>query len=81
MRFYAMRLLIKAGLFPRGGIYSKYLEAHEILWRELSVAALLVSSAVRPDIGISSMLSHWESVALLLAESPRHRVNAISILL
>ncbi len=64
-----------------GGIYSKYLEAHESLWRELSVAALLVSSAVRPHIEISSTLSHWERVALLLAESPRHRVNAISSLL
>ena len=73
-----MRLLIKAGLFPRGGIYSKYLEAHESLWRELSVAMLLVSNAVRPNIGISSMLSHWESVAFLLAESPRRRINALS---
>ncbi len=80
MRFYAMQLLIKAGLFPRGGTYSKYLEAHESLWRELSVAMLLVSSAVRPNIGISSTLSHWESVALMLAESPRQRVNALSTL-
>ncbi len=77
MRFYVMQLLIKAGLFPRGGTYSKYLEAHESLWRELSVAALLVSSAVRPMIRISSMLSHWESLALLLAEAPRKRVNAL----
>ncbi len=73
-----MQLLIKAGLFPRGGIFSKYLEAHESLWRELSVAALLVSSAVRPNISIFSMISHWERVALQLAESPRHRVNVIS---
>ncbi len=75
-----MRLLIKAGLFPRGGIYSSYLEDHESLWRELSVAALLVSGAVRPNIAISSTLSHWEAVALLLAESPRQRVNVISAL-
>ena len=75
-----MRLLIKEGLFPRGGIYSKYLEAHESLWRELSVAMLLVSGAVRPNIGISNALSHWEGIALLLAEAPRQRVNALSIL-
>ena len=75
-----MRLLIKEGLFPRGGIYSKYLEAHESLWRELSVAMLLVSGAVRPNIGISCALSHWEGIALLLAEAPRKRVNALSIL-
>ena len=75
-----MRLLIKEGLFPRGGIYSQYLEAHESLWRELSVAMLLVSGAVRPNIGISSALSHWEGIALLLAEALRQRVNALSIL-
>ena len=75
-----MRLLIKEGLFPRGGIYSKYLEAHESLWRELSVAMLLVSGAVRPDIGISCALSHWEGIALLLAETPRQRVNSLSML-
>ena len=55
-----MQSWIKGGLFPHGGIYSKYLEAHESLWRELSVAALLVSGAVRPVIGISCALSHWE---------------------
>lgn len=71
---------IKEGLFPRGGIYSKYLEAHESLWRELSLAVLLVSGAVRPNIGISNALSHWEGIALLLAEAPRHRVNALSML-
>ena len=76
-----MRLLIKEGLFPRGGIYSKYLEAHESLWRELSVAMLLVSGAVRPNIGISCALSHWEGIALLLAEAPRLRVNALARLL
>ena len=76
-----MRLLIKEGLFPRGGIYSKYLEAHESLWRELSVAMLLVSGAVRPNIGISCTLSHWEGIALLLAEAPRQRVNALARLL
>ena len=75
-----MRSLIKEGLFPRGGIHSKYLEAHESLWRELSVALLLVSGAVRPNIGISCALSHWEGIALLLAEAPRHRANALSIL-
>ncbi len=73
-----MQLLIKGGFFPHGGIYSKYLEAHESLWRELSVAAMLVSCAVRPDIGISYMLSHWEGIALMLAEAPRQRVNALS---
>jgi len=62
-----MRLSIKAGLFPRGGTYSKYLEAHESLWRELTVAILLVSNALRPNIAISSTLSHWEIVALLEA--------------
>lgn len=71
---------IKEGLFPRGGIYSKYLETHESLWRELSVAMLLVSGAVRPNIGISNALSHWEGIVLLLAEAPRHRVNALSML-
>ncbi len=76
-----MQLSMKEGLFPHGGIYSRYLEAHESLWRELSVAMLLVSNAVRPKIEFSSTLSHWEDVALLLAESPRHRVNAISSLL
>ncbi len=81
MRYCAMRLSIKAGLFPRGGTYSMYLEAHESLWRELTVAMLLVSNAVRPNIAISSMLSRWKSVALLLAESPRLRVNALSLLL
>ena len=73
-----MQSLIKEGLFPRGGIYLKYLEAHESLWRELSVAMLLVSQAVRPNIGIAATLSHWESVALLLAETPRQRVNALN---
>lgn len=75
-----MRSLIKEGLFPHGGIYSKYLEAHESLWRELSVAMLLVSGAVRPNISISCALSHWEGIALLLAEAPRQRVNVLSIL-
>lgn len=75
-----MQLLIKAGLFPHGGTCSKYLEAHESLWRELSVAMLLVSYAVRPMIQISSMISHWGSIALLLAESPRERVNVLSAL-
>ena len=76
-----MQSLIKEGLFPRGGIYSKYLEAHESLWRELSVAMLLVSGAVRPNVGISCALSHWEDIALLLAEAPRQRVNALAQLL
>lgn len=71
---------IRDGLFPHGGIYSKHLEAHESLWRELSVAALLVSGAIRPYIGIASTLSHWERVALLLAEAPRLRCNALAIL-
>ncbi len=73
-----MQSWIKDVLFPHGGIYSSYLEAHESLWRELSVAAFLVSAAVRPYIDIASALSHWESVALLLAEAPRLRLNAIS---
>ena len=73
-----MQSLIKVALFPHGGIYSSYLEAHESLWRELSVAALLVSEAVRPCIGIASTISHWESVALLLAEAPRLRVNVLA---
>ena len=73
-----MLLLIGEGLFPHGGIYSNYLEAHESLWRELSFAMLLVSNAVRPNIGISSTLSHWECVAVLLAETPRQRLNALS---
>ena len=68
----------KGRSFPHGGIYSKYLEAHESLWRELSVAALLVSGAVRPVIGISCALSHWEGIALLLAEAPRQRVNVLA---
>ena len=62
-------------------MYSNYLEAHESLWRELSVAMLLVSQAIRPNIGISDALSHWESIALLLAEAPRQRVNALTLLL
>ncbi len=80
MHFCVTQLWIKGDFFPRGGIYSKYLEAHESLWRELSVAALLVSSAVRPDISIFYALSHWEGIALLLAETPRRRVNALSSL-
>lgn len=48
------------------------------MWRELSVAALLVSGAVRPVIGISCALSHWEGIALLLAEAPRQRVNVLA---
>ncbi len=73
-----MQSWIKAVLFPHGGIYSSYLEAHESLWRELSVAALLVGGAVRPYIDIASTLSHWERVALLLAESPRLRINVLA---
>lgn len=73
-----MQSWIKAVLFPHGGIYSSYLEAHESLWRELSVAAFLVSGAVRPYIDIVSALSHWERVALLLAEAPRLRVNILA---
>ena len=69
---------IKDALFPHGGIYSKYLEAHESLWRELSVAMLLVSQAVRPRLKISQAIHHWEKIALALAESPRRRVNVIS---
>ena len=42
----------KGRSFSPWGIYSKYLEAHESLWRELSVALRLVSEAVRPNIGI-----------------------------
>lgn len=75
-----LKSFLPIGLFSRGGIYSKYLEAHESLWRELSVAMLLVSRAIRPTIGIVSTLSHWESVALLLAESPRQRVNILTTL-
>jgi len=62
-------------------LLQKYLEAHESLWRELTAAMLLVSNAFRPNIAISSTLSHWESVALLLAESHRLRVNALALLL
>ncbi len=80
MLFYAMLSSIEDGLFPHGGIYSNYLEAHESLWRELSIAALLVSGAVRHCLGIAAALPHWERVALLLAESPRHRVNAVACL-
>ena len=76
-----MQSLIKEGLFPHGGIYSSYLEAHESLWRELSVAMLLVSGAIRPNIGISCALSHLEGIALLLAEAPRQRANALARLL
>lgn len=76
-----MQLWIRDVLFPHGGIYPNYLEAHESLWRELCVAALLVSNAVRPDIGISCALSHWEGIALLLAETPRQRVNVLANLL
>ena len=78
IHFYVMPLSIKDGLFPRGGIYSKYLEAHESLWRELSVAMLLVSHAIRPNIGISYALSRWEGIAVLLAEAPRLRINALA---
>ena len=42
---------------------------------------LLVSQAIRPNIGISDALSHWEGIALLLAEAPRLRVNALAQLL
>ncbi len=76
-----MLSLIEDGLFPHGGIYSQYLEAHESLWRELSMAMLLVSQAVRPNIGIPFALSHWERIALILAEAPRHRLNALAQLL
>ena len=76
-----MPLSIRGSLFPHGGIYSKHLEAHKSLWRELSVAALLVSGAVRPYIGIASTLSRWVRVALLLAEAPRRRCNALAILI
>ena len=81
MRFCAMPSSIRDGLFPHGGIYSKHLETHESLWRELSVAALLVSRAVRPCIGIASTLSHRERGALLLAEAPRRRCNALASLI
>ena len=70
----------KGRSFSPWGIYSSYLEAHGSLWRELSVAALLVTGAVRPCIGIASTISHWEKVALLLAEAPRLRVNALAYL-
>ena len=62
-------------------MYSNYLEAHESLWRELSVSMLLVSQAIRPNIRISDALSHWERIALLLAETPRQSVNALARLL
>ena len=42
---------------------------------------LLVSQAIRPNIRISDALSHWERIALLLAETPRQRVNALARLL
>ena len=42
---------------------------------------LLVSQAIRPNIGIFDALSHWEGIALLLAEAPRLRVNALARLL
>ncbi len=75
-----MQSSIRDGLFPHGGIYSKYLEQHESLWRELSVAMLLVSQAVRPKLCIAHALSQWEQIALGLAEPPRLRVNAIASL-
>ncbi len=78
MLFCAMQSSIRDGLFPHGGTHSDYLEAHESLWRELSMAMLLVSQAVRPNIGISYALSHWEGIALMLAETPRHRLNALA---
>ena len=64
--------------FPWGGIYSKYLEAHESLWRELSVAMLLVSQAVRPCLGIRHAIKRWETIAVALAERPRSRVNMMA---
>ena len=60
------------------GVFTQNILRHTSLWRELSVAALLVSGAVRPVIGISCALSHWEAIALLLAEAPRQRVNALA---
>ena len=68
----------KGSFFLRGGIYAKYLESHESLWRELSVAMFLISQAIRPHVDITVTLSHREIVALLLAETPRQRVNALS---
>ena len=73
-----MPSLIKGGLFPHGGIYSKYLESHESLWRELAVAMLLVSQAVRPKLHIAYTISHWEQIAVRLAEAPRLRINALN---
>jgi len=70
-RFWCYAIVDKGRFFSRGDIYAKYLETHESLWRELSVAMLLVSQAIRQHIGITATLSHWESVALLLAETPR----------
>ena len=73
-----MPSLTKGGLFPHGGIYFKYLESHESLWRELAVAMLLVSQAVRPKLHIASTISHWEQIAVRLAEAPRLRINALN---
>ncbi len=75
-----MQSSIRDGFFPHGGIYFQYLESHESLWRELSVAMLLVSQAVRPKLCIAHAISHWEQIALGLAESPRLRVNALALL-
>ena len=60
-------------------ICSKYLKAHESLWRELSVAMLLVSQAVRPYLGIRHAVKRWKSIAVALAERPRSRVNMIAV--
>ena len=62
-------------------ICSKYLEAHESLWRELSVAMLLVSQAVRPYLGIRHAVKRWETTAVALAERLRSRVNMIAALI
>ena len=75
----AMRSSTRGVLFPHGGICSKYLEAHESLWRELSVAMLLVSQAVRPCLGIRHAIKRWETIAVALAERPRSRVNMIAV--
>ena len=60
-------------------ICSKYLKAHESLWRELSVAMLLVSQAVRPYLGIRHAVKRWKTIAVALAERPRSRVNMIAV--
>ena len=56
-----------------------YYDTNESLWRELSVAMLLVSQAVRPYLGIRHAVKRWKTIVVALAERPRSHVNMIAV--